>query len=385
LAAIAANLSGSAVTLSTLLSGWTAANDFSSYASTFFNNSILDGYGRSTGVIGTSDTISQIEDVRGSDFNDVILGAAGTSNRFEGGGGDDYIDAGGANETTNTDRVDYVNATEGVTVNLALQGTAQAISVSQGTDTLLNFENVRGSAFDDTLTGNSGNNTLEGQDGDDTLMGGDGSDSLSGGSGTDTVDYSYRSGEIFVDLAAGTANQLAGTAETDTLTSIENVVGTAFDDQLQGDANANELSGGAGNDSLYGFAGDDRLKAGLGADLLNGDSGGSGSDIFIYESTSDSGVGSLLRDTITDFASGSDTIEFAFGFNGQTSITYLGDSSNAFTAGTDNVLELRFDDTGRILQADTDDDGIADMEIALSSVADADNLTANDFHIQTGP
>ncbi len=39
-------------------------------------------------------------------------------------------------------------------------------------------------------------------------------------------------------------------SEGDTYNGIENLVGSAFDDQLTGDASANVLRGGSGNDDL---------------------------------------------------------------------------------------------------------------------------------------
>ena len=74
---------------------------------------------------------------------------------LEGNGGNNVL-AGGAG----TDTVSYEHATAGVTVNLALT-TAQN-TVGAGTDTLSAFENLTGSAFDDTLTGNTGANVLIG-------------------------------------------------------------------------------------------------------------------------------------------------------------------------------------------------------------------------------
>ena len=53
-------------------------------------------------------------------------------------------------------------------------------------------------------------------------------------------------------------------AGTDTLTSIENLTGSAFDDTLTGDADANVLSGRDGDDTLNGGAGNDTLDGGDG-------------------------------------------------------------------------------------------------------------------------
>ena len=47
------------------------------------------------------------------------------------------------------------------------QGTAQN-TVGAGTDTLFNFENLTGSAFNDTLTGNGSANILSGLAGNDS-------------------------------------------------------------------------------------------------------------------------------------------------------------------------------------------------------------------------
>ena len=69
-----------------------------------------------------------------------------------------------------SDTASYADAAAAVTVSLALQGTAQN-TVGAGTDTLFNFENLTGSAFNDTLTGNANANVLYGLAGNDGLSG----------------------------------------------------------------------------------------------------------------------------------------------------------------------------------------------------------------------
>jgi Ca2+-binding RTX toxin-like protein len=103
----------------------------------------------------------------------------------------------------------------------------------------------------------------------------------------------------YVDAATGVqVNLNPGAAfNPDVLTSIENVVGSAFADTLTGDAGANALSGGAGNDALTG---------GLGRDTLTG---GVGNDVFDYNALADSTVGAGNRDFIADFQSGFDDID----------------------------------------------------------------------------
>lgn len=99
--------------------------------------------------------------------------------------------AGGANGSVG-DTVSYANANNpnsgaGVMVNLAITS-AQSTTIA-GIDTFTGFENVIGSAFDDTLTGTSGKNVLTGGGGNDTLTGGAGADTFvfNPDSGTDVI------------------------------------------------------------------------------------------------------------------------------------------------------------------------------------------------------
>jgi len=134
---------------------------------------------------------------------------------------------------------------------------------------LLNIENVTGSGADDTITGNAVANVLLGGVGNDTLAGGLGNDTLDGGANNDTADYSASAAAATVNLGLGTA-----TGEgSDTLQSLENVIGSALDDTLTGDTGANVLSGGDGNDTVSGGDSDDTLIGGIGTDKLAGDAG----------------------------------------------------------------------------------------------------------------
>src|SRR5690606_5941158 len=69
---------------------------------------------------------------------------------------------------------------------------------------------------------------------------------LDGGAGTDTVSYADAAGAVTVDLEAGEASGDGA----DTLISIENVTGSAFDDTLSGTAGVNVIDGGAGFDTV---------------------------------------------------------------------------------------------------------------------------------------
>src|SRR5262249_23181554 len=138
-------------------------------------------------------------------------------------------------------------------------------------------EQYAGTSFDDTLNGGGGNDTLNGGDGNDTLQDGSGADQLVGGDGIDTASYADSASAVTVSLATGTGS--GGDAEGDTLSQIENLTGSVFDDTLTGDDGTNVLDGGAGNDTLAGLGGDDVLVGGAGAGHLGGGGGpGRGAD-----------------------------------------------------------------------------------------------------------
>ena len=125
-------------------------------------------------------------------------------------------------------------------------------------------------------------------------------DNLDGGDGRDVVDYGMRTGDVTVDLAAGTGGE-AG--EGDSLANIENAAGGKGNDNLTGDDANNVLTGRAGTDTLTGADGADRLRGGGGYDDLNGDAGrdklfgGGGDDDLDGGAGVDKGVGGPGTDT----------------------------------------------------------------------------------------
>ncbi len=133
---------------------------------------------------------------------------------------------------TGTDTLDYSAYTDPVTVNLS---TNTAI----GTGGVFNFENVYGGSVADALTGDAGDNLLRGNAGNDTLT---------GGLGVDSADYSNAPSAVTVNLSSGT---VSGGADDDTLSGIENVTGSAYNDILTSDAADNTLSGGLGDDTYH--------------------------------------------------------------------------------------------------------------------------------------
>jgi hypothetical protein len=90
-----------------------------------------------------------------------------------------------------------------------------------------------------------------------------------------------------VEVNLTSNNHLGGDAAGDSLTKIQNVIGSIQNDTLMGDINANQLQGGDGNDSLFGGQGNDTLQGDAGHDRLDGGegndtlTGGLGNDTLI--------------------------------------------------------------------------------------------------------
>ncbi|MGK9237402.1 M10 family metallopeptidase C-terminal domain-containing protein, partial [Inquilinus limosus] len=188
-----------------------------------------------------------------------------------------------------------------------------------------------------------------------------GADVLIGGEGIDTASYASSAGGVRVDL--GRDEAYGHDAEGDSLSGIEQVIGSAHDDLLIGDAGANTLWGGNGDDELTG---------GIGADSLKG---GAGDDRFVYTAVGDSAAAD--QDTIRDFGAG-DMIDLsAIDADGNAG---NGDTAFSFVTGsfTGRAGELRVEMAGatQYVLADTDGDKSTDLSIAV--IADQP-LTQADF------
>ncbi|MFL9609328.1 beta strand repeat-containing protein [Methylobacillus sp. Pita2] len=137
---------------------------------------------------------------------------------------------------------------------------------------------LNGGAGNDTIVAGDGDNVINGGTGNDLIIVGTGNNTIDGGENTatgatkdsDTISYVNVSQSVFVDLRAGKTwwDGLNGSNTKDTLSNLENIVGSGGDDHLIGNQNANYILGGNGDDTIEGIA-----NTGAAGDTLDGGSG----------------------------------------------------------------------------------------------------------------
>jgi Ca2+-binding RTX toxin-like protein len=282
-----------------------------------------------------------------------------------------------------------------------LQGTAQ--DTGHGVDTFVNFENLSGDQYDDTLTGDNNanfiwgendpttgdlvanNDTLYGLGGDDLLQVGLGDNLVDGGDGTDTASIYYTNAGVSVSLALQGAAQVTGQGSM-TLFSIENLFGSPYNDTLTGDKHANVLGGDDGDDTLNGGKGDDTLY-GDGSATIGGTRGFSG-PIEIKPEGADAGIGASKNDTLNGGGgddvlvggAGSDSLD---GAGGSDRFVYL-DVSDSVSGSADTIHHLSNADTIDLSAIDADTTAVGDQAFTLVShfTGTAGELTlAVDHHL----
>lgn len=160
-------------------------------------------------------------------------------------------------------------------------------------------ETINAGAGDDLVFGGGGDDDLFGGDGDDMLLGEAGRDHFDGGAGNDTANFSYTNTGLRIDLLQGGVALSGNNPFLESLTSIENVIGSHGHDTIDGDDDANILSGLTGNDTIDAAGGDDTIIGGNNNDNL---SGGAGADLFRFATGDDD-------DVVADFDVANDTIE----------------------------------------------------------------------------
>ncbi len=385
--------------------------------------------------------------IEGGAGNDTLAGGGGDDSLF-GGAGDDIVQMGlvGEEERASNkpssdgndvysggagiDTLDAARASAAVTIDLA---SGRATGAGTGSDQIEGFENVTGTVYNDTVTGDGNANVIEGGagkdrltggDGDDTLSGGDGDDTVvmadgttpgsandgngdgddiySGGAGIDTLDAALALKAVIIDLAAGTAT--GADTGSDKTEGFENVNGTAYSDTITGDSNTNVIEGGGGDDQLTGGYGDDIVSCGDGNDTVvmsaattpgsaddgNGDgddvySGGAGIDSLDLTALFDA----VLADLEQGFAEGSeigrDTIE---GFEGVvggggndrlsghsgSDILYGGDGDDQLSGRAGDDILAGGDGADRLDGAGGNDSFVVLVAVAPNESSDGDDV-----------
>jgi Ca2+-binding RTX toxin-like protein len=288
------------------------------------------------------------DDIHGTDGDDVISGLAG-NDIIRASDGDDVINGG-----KGWDLMDYTTYHGRLSIKLQDKGETQVYGDGVHRDTLVSIEQIIGGSGDDYFVGNKSNNVFSGGAGHDYFVASGGYDTYRGDEGFDLVDFSQiGTGVTFkIDGKSGATYVHGGDGSYDVLVSIENVIGTKYDDVIRGGAEDNYFRGLGGNDTLIGGGSGDVLDGGAGNDRLTG---GKDADIFDFN-------GKFGHDVITDFnATGDhhDVIDL-------TDVDYFPCFDDLITYSAEQVGKNVVIDGGKF------------GEITLKNV-DIDDLSADDF------
>lgn len=141
-----------------------------------------------------------------------------------------------------------------------------------------------------------------------------------------------------------------------------NILGSLNNDTLTGGQLADTINGGAGADSITGGSGADSLTGGLGA------------DVFVYGAVAES-TGSNA-DTITDFTSGTDTLQFTLDYSALSAGIDVNTNSVSSVADLSAKRgEFVYDSTAGTLSVNVNNDNLIttqDYKINVGSVAASD-------------
>lgn len=369
-----------------------AGND--TIASGAGNDSLLGGSGEDVLDGGAGDDV-----LDGGSGSDTFVGNAGADHLL-GGEGEDVVDYSGGDEGVDlsledggtggraagdsfdgvenvigTDHDDLIAGDDGANTLDAGEGN-DSLSGEGGDDLLLGGEGddvLDGGTGDDTLDGGAGDDTLAGGAGHDAISAGDGNDAIhalgdgdviDGGAGQDTLDYTSAVDGVRLDMSDTTGYQSDETE--DQVQNVEHVVGSDADDDLAASGGNDDISGGSGDDVLSGRLGDDILSGDTGDDtilgqqgddtLLGGDgndilSGGSGDDLLLGGSGDDLIFGGEGKDTVV-FAGDRD--DYLLSRDGDT-LVVVGDNG---TTRIEDAETIRFDDGDFAVEDLLDDDDL---------------------------
>lgn len=314
------------LTANTILS---EASATTTYTTRIYN---LENYVGTSGIdIVAGTAASNVVDGRqgkdtifGMDGDDVIYGGTGDnlnvathseSDYLNGGNGTDWISYGTTAGAGFTGRgievyladadMDRNGSLDQIVAGAWAAGTGYSRFVVNGSttliDTLLNFENIIGSNYNDVLAGDGGVNVIYGQNGNDTIFGAAGNDTLDGGAGNDTLD-----GGTGADvMVGGTNNDVyyvddAGDTVTENLNEGTDLVYTSVNHTLA--ANVENLTALVNTGlTLTGNNLNNTITGGTGADIIDG---GTGNDVMIGSGGDDTYYVDSTSDVVSELAGG---------------------------------------------------------------------------------
>jgi len=365
--------------------GGSGGSDTVSYASSNAGVVVSLFDGSASGGYAQGDTLLHIQNVIGSNFNDLFIASA-DNNRFDGGGG------------VNT--VSYEKSVGGVTVDLTNTiGTGTGSTYANG-DSYVNIQNLIGSIYDDIFIASADANRLDGglqsvhnrvsyensnagvtvdlnytdgtgtfggyaagdqlinvQDltgssGNDTFVASNVANNFDGGAGSNTVSYAASNAGVTIDLVLGGGN--GGYANGDTYLNIQNIIGSTADDMFIANGAANRFDGLGGTNTVsYAKASD---SIGVVVDLVNnaGSNGFAAGDTYaniqnVIGSTNDDTFIASSVANVFDGLQGSDTVSYVYSNAGVTVNLVTGLGANGYATGDtyanlENVIGSSFDD-----------------------------------------
>ncbi|MBD2563991.1 calcium-binding protein [Nostoc linckia FACHB-391] len=301
--------------------------------------------------------------IRGTAYDDLIVGSNGNDTLSGGYGGNSAVDGSGGNDTVDGGKgedllsANYTFATGGITTTF--NATTNIGSITAGTN-LVSYKNIerldiRGTAYDDLIVGSNGNDTLSTGDG--------GKDTIDGGRGEDLLFVNYRSSTVGITSTFNATTNIGSiTAGTNQVSykNIErlNISGTRYDDLIVGSNGNDTLSGSDGNDNLY---------------------GGGSTDTFAINSFYE-GVDSLYDFDTTNELIQISAFGFFAGFGSGLSVGSL--QTSQFTIGTSaSTIAQRFiyDNSTGGLYFDADGNAGGFTQVKFAQLSTGLSLTNNNF------
>ncbi|OYD92648.1 hypothetical protein CDG76_24405 [Nostoc sp. 'Peltigera membranacea cyanobiont' 210A] len=193
-------------------------------------------------------------EIKGTSYDDLIVGSNGNDTLEPGYSGNDTIDGGKGD-----DLLSYTaTSSEGITSTFNATTNTGKITAGTRLVSYKNIErlNITGGFYDDNIVGNNGNDTLDpGRSGNDTVDGGTGDDLLK------FLNYGSEGITSTFNATTNTGKITAGTSGV-SYKNIErlDITGTSYNDLIVGSNGNDTLNpGGRGNDTIDGGRGDDLL------------------------------------------------------------------------------------------------------------------------------